>query len=68
MKRLATMNIGSNRAENVGKAKKQEANERIKKEIEKSQEEIDTRASSRDNEGSESSKNEYNSLPPVLGR
>lgn len=51
------MNIGGNRSENVGKAKKKEANDRIKKEIEKCREEIDKRAASRDN--AESSENQY---------
>ena len=59
MKKLTAMNIGSNRAENVGKARKQEANERIRREIEKCREDIDNGASLRDNEGSESSENEY---------
>eukprot|EP00536_Pseudo-nitzschia_multiseries_P018215 jgi/Psemu1/328763/estExt_fgenesh1_pg.C_22580002 len=46
MKRIATMNIGSNRAKNVASAKKKEANERIQKDIERYREEIKNRSSS----------------------
>jgi cation-transporting ATPase 13A1 len=59
MKRLATMNIGGNRSENVGKARKQESNDRIRKEIEKYRKEIDKRASSRDSKDVELSENEF---------
>jgi hypothetical protein len=46
MKRLATMNIGSNRFDNLKKANsKQEAKDRIRTEIEKCRQEIDKRAS-----------------------
>ena len=54
MKRLDTVNIGSNRAKNVGKAKKQEVNDRIQKEIERCRAEIDKRASSSGNGDSNS--------------
>ena len=58
MKKLATMNIGGNRSENVGKAKKQEANDRIKKEVERIHKEIEKKASRGNNE-SESSEKQY---------
>ena len=53
------MNIGGNRSENVGKARKQESNDRIRKEIEKYRKEIDKRASSRDSKDVELSENEF---------
>ena len=60
MKRLDAMNIGSNRAANVGKANKnQEANERIKKQMQKYHEETNKPASSRDGEKSELSDKQY---------
>jgi len=50
MKRLSTINIGSNRAENVANAKKREANERIQKDIEKYREERKNRSTTNDPE------------------
>jgi magnesium-transporting ATPase (P-type) len=50
MKRLAAMNIGGNRSENVGKARKKEAADRVRKEIEKYRKKIDERASLPENE------------------
>ena len=59
MEKLAIMKIGSNRLENVAKAKKQEAKDRFRKEIEKCRKEIDKRAASRDSNDSESSEIQY---------
>ena len=59
MKKLAIMAIGSNRSENIRKAKKQELNDRLRKEIEKCREEIEKRASSRRSEATNSSQSQY---------
>ena len=59
MKRLATMNIGGNRSNDVGKRKKQEANVRIQKEVQRIQEEIEKKASARSSKNADSSKKEY---------
>jgi hypothetical protein len=60
MKRLDGMNIGSNRAANAGKSKKnQEANERIMKQMQKYHEETNKRVSSQDDKESESTDKQY---------
>jgi len=68
MKRLLAMNIGGNRSKKLSQdgstaspriSKKQEAKDRIKKEIEKRREEIDKRVLSRGNKNSESPESQY---------